>query len=143
MTNVWQTRYRLLLEQLAELVDLLCGAGPMAPALRERTVRLLATAMMLLTQHQINQRGQCKFCGWTRLATRFWHRRPRCTVYRALDLAMTQPLDVVWWRLLESVGRELSLEEVRDWIEERADTVELDPSELNGREDDRSSEATI
>ncbi|MGH3908906.1 MAG: hypothetical protein ACRDTE_32690 [Pseudonocardiaceae bacterium] len=56
---------------------------------------------------------------------------------------MTQPLDVVWWRLFESVGRELSLEEVRDWIEERADTVELDPSELNGWDDDRSSEATI
>lgn len=143
MTNVWQTRYRLLLEQLAELVDLLCDTEPMAPALRERAVRLLATATMLLTQHHINRRGQCKFCGWTRRATWFWRGRTRCTVYRALDLAMTQPLDVVWWRLFESVGRELSLEEVRDWIEERADTVELDPSELNGWDDDRSSEATI
>lgn len=55
-------------------------------------------------------------------------------MYRALDFVFSQPLDVVWWRLLDSVGRELSLEEVREWIKGAGglDTVELNPSELSG-----------
>lgn len=117
MTTVRETRYRLLLEQLAELVDLFCDADSMVPrALREQAVRILATAAMLISQDHINQRGRCKSCDWTRRTRRFWHRRTRCTVHRALNFAITQSLDVVLWRLFHSVGRELSLEEVREWI---------------------------
>ena len=55
---------------------------------------------MLLREHRTNKRGQCQFCGWTRRARRFWHRRPRCTVYRALDFAFRERLDTVWRQLL-------------------------------------------
>ncbi|MGH3751739.1 MAG: hypothetical protein ACRDRP_03420 [Pseudonocardiaceae bacterium] len=41
-------------------------------------------------------------------------------VVEALDLAMGQSLDVVWWRLLEAVGRKWSLAEARAWVAGRA-----------------------
>jgi hypothetical protein len=102
VSNVWQTRYRLLLEQLEALADQLRNEEAIAPpVLEERTIRLLAGALMLLRQHRVNKRGQCQYCGWTRPTWRLWHRRPQCTVNLALDFAMSQPLDVVRRRLRE------------------------------------------
>ncbi len=114
VSSLWETRYRQISEQLEELAEQLSGTKPMAPAaLEEWTVQLLATVLMLLRQHHINKRGQCRFCGWTRWTWRFWRRRRRCTVYVALDHVMGQSLDVVWWKTFEGLGREVSLEDVR------------------------------
>ena len=121
MSNIWETRSRLFLEELEKLVEWLSSDVPRAPtALEEQTVRLLAMAVTLLSQHQVNKRGQCQFCGWTRWTWRLWRRRRRCTVHQALDLGMGQSLDVVWWCMLESVGRKWSLAEVRAWVAGRA-----------------------
>ena len=62
----------------------------MVPAPAECTVRLLAFAVTVLTQHQVNKRGRSNFCGWTRWKWRFWHPRPRCTVCRALAFALSE-----------------------------------------------------
>ncbi len=116
VSGLWETRYRLVLQQVEELAERLIGAKSMAPTvLEERTVQLLSAVLMLLRQHRINKRGQCRFCGWTRWKWRFWRRRRRCTVYVALDHAMGQSLDVVWWKVFEGLGREVSLEDVRRW----------------------------
>lgn len=102
MSNVWQTRHRLMLERLEELADQLRSMDPIAPAILEgQTVRLLAGAVMLLRQHELNRRGQCRYCRWTRRTWRLWHRRPQCTVYRALNFALGQRIDTLWWQLLE------------------------------------------
>src|SRR5918997_4243545 len=77
-------------------------------------------AVVLLRQHQVNKRGQCQYCGWTRWQWRFWRGWRRRTVHEALDLGMGQSLDVVWWRLLETVGRQWSLAEARAWVARRA-----------------------
>ncbi len=99
MSNVWQTRHRLLREQLDELADQLRSKQQVAPAvLEEQAVRLLAGVVMLLKTHQLNKRGQCRFCAAPR-RWRFWQRRPQCTVYRSLDFVMRQSLDAVWWQL--------------------------------------------
>ncbi|MGH4007557.1 MAG: hypothetical protein ACRDTH_05210 [Pseudonocardiaceae bacterium] len=88
----------------------------MAPAALEGwTVQLLATVLMLLRQHHINKRGQCRLCGWTRWTWRFWRRRRRCTVYTALDQAIGQGLDVVWWKVFDGLGQQVSLADVRQW----------------------------
>ena len=122
MSNVWGTRYRLLGEDLAQWVDWLSGDQPRQPAvLEERIVQLLATVLMLLGQHHVNPRGQCRFCRATRWTWRFWHRRRRCTVYRALEHAMGQSTDVLWWKLFQGSGREMSLADVRRWIAKRHD----------------------
>lgn len=92
MSTGWQTRYRVLRQQLEQWADEFGGAQPPA----ECTVRLLAFAVILLAQHQVNKRGRCNFCGWTRWKWRFWHLRPPCTVCRALAFALSQGLDVVW-----------------------------------------------
>lgn len=98
MSNVWETRQLLMLERLDELADRLRSKQPIAPAaLEEQTVRLLAGVVMLLRQHKVNKRGQCRFCAASR-RWRFWRRRPRCTVYLSLDFAMNQRLDMVWSR---------------------------------------------
>jgi hypothetical protein len=101
VSNVWPIRRRVLLEQLEALADRLGRKEPIAlEALEEETARLLAGVIMLLRQHHVNKRGQCKYCGWTWWTWRLWCRRPKCTVYLSLDLAMRQPLDMVR-RLLE------------------------------------------
>jgi hypothetical protein len=101
-------------------VEWLSGGEPQQPAvLEERIVELLATVLILLRQHHINPRGQCRFCGATRWQWRFGHRRRRCTVYAALDYAMGQSADVLWWEVFEGSEQGVSLEEVRDWVEER------------------------
>jgi hypothetical protein len=99
VSNVWETRYRLVLEQLDELADQLRSKQQVAPAvLEEQTVRLLAGVLMLLRQHQLNKQGQCQFRA-TSLRWRFWHWRPQCAVYRTIDFVMRQPLDMVWRQL--------------------------------------------
>ncbi len=102
MSNVWKTRNRLFLEYLEKLAGQLRGKESIAPAeLEEQLLRLLTGVVMLLRQHRLNKRGQCKYCGWASWTWRFWHRRSQCTVYRCLDFAMRQPVDAVWRRLLE------------------------------------------
>lgn len=121
MSNIWETRSRLFLEELEKLAEWLSSDAPKTPAaLEEQAVRLLAMVVILLRQHQVNKRGQCQYCGWTRWTWRLWRRWRRCTVHQALDLAMGQSLDVVWWRLLETVGQQWSLAEVRAWMAGRA-----------------------
>jgi hypothetical protein len=101
VTNVWEMRYRLLLERLEALALELRPNEAAAPtALEEHTVRLLAGEVMLLRHHRVNKRGQCKYCRrttWPRL----FQRRSQCTVYLSLDFAMGQPVQFVWRRLQE------------------------------------------
>lgn len=119
--SVQETWYRLFREQLEELADRLSDKKAVSPAVTEdHIVQLLAVAAILLRQHRVNKRGQCKFCGWARWKWRPWNRRPPCTVYRTASFVMGQELDKVWWRLFESLGKEWSLVEVREWLKDRA-----------------------
>lgn len=116
--EVW---YRLFREQLGELTDRLSGKKSVSPAVTEdQIVQLLAVVAILLRQHHVNKRGQCQFCRSSRWKWRPWRRRPSCAVYRAASFVMGQGLDEVWWRLFESLGKELSLAEVREWLQGRA-----------------------
>lgn len=114
MSSSWETQERLTWERFEKLTEALSGENPLAPeVLEEQTVRLLATVLILLRQHHINKRGQCRFCGATRWTRRFWNRRRRCTVHQALHYALRESLDVVWWHVLDGLGRKVSLAEVR------------------------------
>jgi len=127
MSNVWGTRYRLREEELARWVHWLSGEKPWQQAvLDERIVRLLATVLILLREHHVNRRGQCRFCRATRWTWRFWYRRRRCTVYRALDHTMGQSPDVLWWTLFGTVASGMSLMDVREWLAERRDKETAD-----------------
>lgn len=139
MSTVWGTKYRLLLEELEQLANWLSADKPREPRVVEiQTVRLLMGMVLLLRQHQVNKRGQCRFCrwpqgGWPQGGWSLWRRRPRCTVYRALDFAMGQPLDVVWWQLCAGTGRDTALTEVRRWLEQRDQAArEAGGSKVNG-----------
>lgn len=101
MSNIWETRNRLLWEQLEQLTKRLVSNEPPEPAeLKELAVRLLAGVVMLLRQHRVNKRGQCRYCEWTRWTRPFWHGRPSCTVYETVNFALRQRLDRVWRQLL-------------------------------------------
>lgn len=114
-----EARCRLLCEWLEHWVERLSSEKPIEPEeVKELAVRLLAMAVLLLRQHGVNKRGRCRFCDWPTWRWRVWYRRPRCPVLRSIDLVVGQALDVVWWQLLGSVGRELRLEEVREWVEQ-------------------------
>ena len=120
MGNVWGTRYRLYLEELEALTDRISDSQPVAPVVaEEQLVRLVAIVAGLLRQHEVNKRGQCRFCDWTRWGWRFWRRRPRCTVFRAVGFALDQPLHIAWWQVFETFGRATSLAQVRNWVEQR------------------------
>lgn len=102
MSTVRETRHRLLLEYLERLADQLRREESVEPAeLKAHTVRLLTAVVMLLRQHRINKRGQCKFCTAPHWTWRFRHKQPQCTVYRALGFASGQRLDMVWQQLLD------------------------------------------
>lgn len=89
--------------------------------------------VLLLRQHQVNKRGQCRFCKWPQPGWPLWRRCPRCTVYRAFNFAIGQPLDVVWWQLYESTGPDMTLDEVRRWLEQRDEAArEFNGSEVSG-----------
>lgn len=121
MNNDWETRSRAFLEELEKLAEWLSSDAPKSStALEEQTVRLLAVAVTLVRQHRVNKRGQCQLCGGTRWTWEFWRRRRECTAYQALNLGMGQSLDVVWWRVFDSVGRQRSLAQVRAWVAARA-----------------------
>lgn len=121
---MWGIKYRLLLEQIERLANWLrADQSRELAVVEEHAVRLLLGVARLLRQHQVNNRGQCRFCEPTRRGRRLWHRRSRCTVYQALDFAMGQPLDVVWWQLCASTGRDVALVEVRKWLEKRDQAV--------------------
>lgn len=125
MSSLHEVRWRLLTEQLDALTDWLSEeVEPEPHAVEEQAVRLLATAVQLLRQHAVNKRGQCKFCGWTRWKWRFWRRRRPCTVYRTVDRALGQGLDVVWWELFAASGREVRLGEARQWVADRARAIQ-------------------
>jgi len=127
MSNVWGMRYRLRGEELAQWVQWLSGAEPRQQAvLDERILQLLATLLILLRQHHVNRRGQCRFCRATRWKWRFWHRRRCCTVYRALDYSMGQSPDVLWWTLFQGSEWDMSLTDVREWIAQRRDKETAD-----------------
>lgn len=58
MSNVWETRNRLIFEYLEKLATQLSGGGPIVSAmLEEQTVQLLAGVVMLLRQHRVSKRG--------------------------------------------------------------------------------------
>jgi hypothetical protein len=102
VSNIWETRYRLLLEQLEALANQLRDQEPTAQAVRnDQLVRVLTGVVMLLRQHRVNKQGQCSYCGgrW-----RFWRTQPQCTVYRCLDFALRQPLDMEGYRKPFSVS---------------------------------------
>jgi hypothetical protein len=101
VSNVWETRNRLLWEQLEQMNKKLSSAEPAEPAeLKELAVRLLASVVMLLRQHNTNKRGQCSYCAWTRRARPFWNRQTDCTVFETVDFAFRQRLDKVRRQLL-------------------------------------------
>lgn len=113
-------KHRLWTEQLEQWVEKLSGEKPVeSEAVKELTVRLMAMAVMVLRQHVVNKRGQCRFCAWTRRNWRFRITRPPCMVCRAFDFAMGQPWDVVWWQLFKSLGQQTSLDQARKWVAER------------------------
>lgn len=118
--SVHETRYRQLQAELKEFTDQLSGAKAVSPAkTRNQIVQALAVVAILLRQHQINKRGQCKFCARPRWRWRFWSRRPSCTVYRTASFVMNQELEEAWRQLFDSMGKECNLVQVRRWLNER------------------------
>jgi hypothetical protein len=121
VSSAQKTWYRLFQEELDELADRLSGKKSESPvATEDQIVQLLAVAAILLRQHHVNKRGQCQFCRWAGCRWRPWSRRPPCTVYRTVSFVMSQGSEEVWWRLFESLGKDWSLVEVREWLEDRA-----------------------
>jgi hypothetical protein len=97
VSTVWETRYRLLMETLENIVAGLGDTAPgtSSPESNNQTVRVIVGVLTLLKQHRVNKRGQCRYCGWTRWYWRLWRARPQCTVVRSLDFVLRQPVELV------------------------------------------------
>jgi hypothetical protein len=120
MSNVWATKHRLHVERCEALVGRLSGETPTESAvLEEQTVRLLLVVFRLLVLHDVDKRGRCRSCRWSRRLWRFRRRTPQCTVFREVELAFGQEMDVVWWQLLAISGRKVGLDEIRKWVHPR------------------------
>jgi hypothetical protein len=120
VSSVHETRYRQLQAELKEFTDQLSGTKEISPAkTKNQIIQTLTVVNLLLRQHQINKRGQCKFCSRPRWRWMFWSRRPPCTVYRTASFVMRQEPDETWRQLFDSIGKEYNLVQVRRWLHER------------------------
>ena len=118
--SVWEMKHRLWTEQLQQWVEKLSGEKPVEPeVVKELAVRLLAMAVILLRQHAVNKRGQCRSCGRPVRMWRFWGTGHRARCVGLFDFAMGQPWDMVWWQLFESLGQHTSLDQARKWMQEQ------------------------
>jgi hypothetical protein len=82
--SVWETQHRLWAEQLKRLLE----------HEDEEVARLAAAGWVLLAQHRVNKRGQCRLCFRSRPS--WWPiRRRTCTVYSVFMVGMGQPVWVV------------------------------------------------
>lgn len=101
MSNVWQTRCLVLVEQLGVLANRLRSKQPIAStSLEEHTARLLVGVLMLLRQHRVNKRGQCHYC---RLDSHDMAIvAETATVHRVsrVGFHVSQPLAIVWMQLI-------------------------------------------
>ena len=86
MSSAWESQHRLWAEQLRNLLD---GKHASRELTTEQTRRLLIASYVVLQMHQVNKRGQCRYC-WRR-AWWPWRWKP-CTVYLTFKMAMTQPI---------------------------------------------------
>jgi hypothetical protein len=78
---IWETRRRLLMEQLEELANQLSSEEQVAETVVEdQAVRLLTAMFMSLRHHKVNKRGQCHVCSRPIRMWWFWRRRPQCTL---------------------------------------------------------------
>jgi len=126
VSTVWETTHRLLVERHVALAEQLSAEEPVEPAvLEEHTVRLLLVVLTLLGRHRVNKRGRCRFCG-RKWSWRVWRPQPRCTVFRTVEHAMGQGLDVVWWELFAACGGERGMAQVREWVDGRPSERGLD-----------------
>jgi len=89
VSSVGQAQHRLWAEQLESLLSGRHGSRELTA---EQTRRSVIAAYVVLQLHQVNKRGQCRYC-WR--STRWPRRRKPCTVYLTFKVAMTQPLKIV------------------------------------------------
>lgn len=82
--SVWETQHRLWGERLKRLLEYE----------DEEVVRLAAVGWVLLAQHRVNTRGQCRVC--CRAWTGWWPKRRRtCAVHSVFMVGMDQPVWIV------------------------------------------------
>jgi hypothetical protein len=117
--NAQEVQYERFLQVLNELADRLSVKQILSPeATNDHIVQVIAVVAILIHQHQVDKRGQCRLCvrpGWWK----FWSRRPLCRVYRTTSFIMSQGLDTAWWQLFDRAGKSWNLGEVREWMKSR------------------------
>lgn len=89
MTSARETQHRLWAEQLGSL---LAGKHGSRELTTEQTRRLMIAAYVVLQEHQVDKRGQCRYC---RRSTWWPWRRKTCTVHVTFKVAMQQPINIV------------------------------------------------
>ena len=89
MSSAQETQHRLWAEQLKVLLHGKHGSRELTA---EQTRRLMIAAYVVLQEHQVNKRGQCRYC-WR--STWWPWRRKTCTVHLTFMVAMKQPIELV------------------------------------------------
>lgn len=114
-----------LLKQLDTLVTWLeCGDGERPELFGSRDeyewlLRLAGVANSLVTRHRTDTEGRCRRCREPRKGVRGWiiPRRIPCRVLAKTSFFATSEIDVVWWQALSLRGDDITLDEVRSWLD--------------------------
>src|SRR5262245_6085520 len=125
-----------LLKQLGLLVTWLECGGEERPELfssrdeYEWLLRLSTITRSLLARHQTDDQGRCRRCRERRQRLRDWMpRRLRpCQVLSRASFFATSELDVVWWRALSMRGDDITLDDVRAWLNSSPDSTSEEPA---------------
>lgn len=128
-----------LLEQLHQLVTWLETDEQEHPELfgshdeYEWLLRLSAITLSLLTRRKVDDRGRCEWCqrprrGWHRFVPR-WSGQSTCRVLQVAESAAESKVDVLWWRVFGLRGDDITLDEVRVWLQQGTSTVDESAAE--------------
>lgn len=99
MTSIYDTTSRLIGEYLDALLSASWQPDGIESDRDMRVVRLVAAAMALCRQHEVDGKGRCQVCT-RRRAVRRRRLRP-CTVYAVMNFYLTQPDELVLPQLPE------------------------------------------
>lgn len=85
----------------------------------EWLLRLSGIVRSLLTRHRADANGLCRRCREPSRAVGGWipQRRMPCRVLARAGFFASSDLDVVWWQVLSLRGDDISLDEVRAWLD--------------------------
>jgi hypothetical protein len=83
---------------------------------RDWMLRMCAALLALLDEHEVDETGRCTRCREPRSGLRMGRRASSCAVLDHVIAAFGGSVEAVWTRVLNTLGADMTEDDVRDWL---------------------------